>query len=61
VLEKYGPKFGKRRVGVYCFRFRHLDEIDPPLLEDLVENIAKLSDTRAPGKPASVSRRTTRG
>jgi len=58
VLEKHGPKFGKRRVGVYCFRFRHLDEIDQPLLEDLVEDIGKLSGTRTPRKPARVPRRT---
>ena len=61
VLEKHGPKFGKRRVGVYCFRFRHLDEIDQPLLEDLVEDIGKLSGTRAPKRPASGPRRIPRG
>ena len=61
VLEKYGPKFGKRRVGVYCFRFRDLDEIDQPLLEALVEDIGKLSGTRAATKSPSVPRRAPRG
>ena len=42
VLEKYGPKFGKLRVGVYCFRFRRLDEIDEPLLKQFVQDIGKL-------------------
>jgi len=61
VLEKHGPKFGKRRVGVYCFRFRQLDEIEPPLLEALVEDIGKLSSTKSPSKPANAPRRTPRG
>jgi hypothetical protein len=52
VLEKYGPKFGKRRVGVYGFRFRHFDEIDQPLLEDFVEEIGKLSGVKASRKAA---------
>src|SRR5262245_37885782 len=47
VLEKYGPKFGKLRVGVYCFRFKQLDEIDQPLLEEFVEAIGELSGVRA--------------
>ncbi len=46
VLKKYGPKFGKLRVGVYCFRFRHLDEIDQPLLEQFVRDIGKLSGVK---------------
>ena len=45
VLKKYGPKFGKLRVGVYCFRFRRLDEIDQPLLKDFVREIGNLSAT----------------
>ncbi len=50
VLQKYGPKFGKRRVGVYCFRFRTLEEIDRPLLEQFLQDIGKLSGRKAPGR-----------
>jgi len=52
VLEEYGPKFGKRRLGVYGFRFRHLDEIDQPLLEAFVDEIGKLSGAKASRKAA---------
>jgi hypothetical protein len=50
VLKTYGPKFGKLRVGVYCFRFRHLEELDQPLLRHLVQEIGKLSNVTATKK-----------
>jgi hypothetical protein len=62
VLKKYGPKFGKRLVGVYSFRFRQLDEIDLPLLEDFVRDIGRLSGAaaskKATGRAPSSCRRS---
>lgn len=42
VLEKYGPKFGKLRLGVYGFRFRQIGDLDPALLADFVHAIGRL-------------------
>jgi hypothetical protein len=47
VLKKYGSRFGKLRVGVYCYRFRSLDEIDQPLIEQFVQDIVHLSGETA--------------
>lgn len=62
VLKEFGPKFGKLRVGVYGFRFRHLDELDQPLLEQLVQEIGKLSGVAASRKAvAGKGRAPSRG
>lgn len=50
VLERLGPRFGARRVGVYGFRFRTLDQVDVELIERLVREIAKLPNAKASKK-----------
>lgn len=41
------PRFGKRRVVVYGFRFQQFEDIDAPLVVALIREIGKLPIAKA--------------
>jgi hypothetical protein len=60
VLEEYGPRFGRLLVGVYCVRFRHLDELDAPLLGNFIRDLLAIPEVAKPASTPDRKRRAPR-